>query len=156
MPLVVIMEYYSLFLADCLTWVSVLPCVLLGIHVSYELDLAMLSFLNMPTFCWLPCYAMKCFVVSGMSLQRCYHESISAMLCFSSKSETDHITCHVCMGATIFSIHLWAKFSKGYLIYVPSTSMPCLFLPWYVPVACCLLALNIAILCCFCHVQYFH
>ena len=46
------------------------------------------------------------YLVSGMSLQSFYHESVSAMSCFSSQSETDHITCHVCMGATIFSMHI--------------------------------------------------
>ena len=113
------------------------------IHVPYELALAMFSFMNMSSYCWSPCDAMKFFFMSGMSLQSCYHESVSGMSCFSSKSETDHITCHVCMCATIFSMHLWLKFSKGVLFYAFSTSTPCLCLPGYVPVACCLLALNI-------------
>jgi len=79
----------------------------------------------------------------------------SSMLCFSSKSETDHIICHVCIDTTILSTHLWLKFIKGVLFFAFSTSMTCLCLPWYVPVACCLLALNIATWCCFWHVSIF-
>ena len=135
-----------------LTLSSVLPCVFLVIHVPYELALAMLCFINVSSYCWLPCDAMKCFVVSGMSLQSCYHEYVSAMLCFSSKCETVHFTCHVCIDAIIFSVHLWLKLSKGVLFIAFSTSMPCLPLPWYVHVACCLLALNIATWCWLCHV----
>ena len=84
-----------------------MPCVLLVIHAPYELAFDMFSFMFVSSYCWLPCDAMKCFVVSGMSLQSYYHESVFAKLSFSSKSETDHITCHVCMGATSFSVHLW-------------------------------------------------
>ena len=83
------------------------------LHVPYELALAMFSFVNVSSYCWLPCDAMKCFVVSGMSLQSYYHESVFAKLSFSSKSETDHITCHVCIDAIILSMHLRLKFSKG-------------------------------------------
>ena len=63
-------------------------------------------------------------MVSGMSLQSFYHEFVSVMSCFSSKSETIHITCHVCMGTTSFSMHIWLKFGKGVLFYALSTSMP--------------------------------
>ena len=112
-----------------LTLSSAFPCVLLVIHAPYELALTMLRFLDMSTYCCIPCDAMKYFVVSGMSLQSFYRESVSAMLCFSSKSETDHITCHVFLGATIFSVHLWLKLSKGVLFYAFITSIPYLCLP---------------------------
>ena len=115
----------------------------------------MLSFLNISISCCLPCHAIKCFVVSGMSLQSCYHESVYAMSCFSSKSETVHKTCHVGMGATLFSMPLWVMISKGDLFYVFSTSMSFLCLPWYVLVACCVLALTIASWCWFWHVNNF-
>ena len=50
-----------------------LPWLLLVVDVPYELSLAMFSFLNMSTLCRLPCYAIKCFVVSAMSLYIFYH-----------------------------------------------------------------------------------
>jgi len=132
-----------------LTCYSTLPWMLAVMHISYEITLAMLSFLNMSTSFWLPCHAMGCPMVSYLSLQSCYHESVYAMLYFSSKSEIVNITCHVCMGATSFFMPLWVIISKGVLFYVFSNSMPCLCFPWHVPVACCFLALNIAIWCCF-------
>ena len=78
-----------------LTGSAFLPCVLLVIHAPYDHALAMFSFINVSSYYWLVCYAMKCFVVSGTSLQSCYHESAPAMLVFSSKSETCsyHLPC---------------------------------------------------------------
>ena len=74
----------------------------------------------------------------------CCHESVYAMLYFSSKSEIVNKTCYVYMGAIIYSVPFWLMFSKGILLYAFSRIIPCLYLPQYVPVACCLLALNIA------------
>ena len=86
----------------------------------------MFSFINVYSYCWLPYDAMKCFVVSGVRLQSCYHESVSAMLCFSSKSETVNITFYVYMGAIIFSVPFWLMVSKGLLLYEIIGFMPCL------------------------------
>ena len=122
-----------------LTWSPFLPCVLLVIHAPYELALAMFSFLNVFSYCWLPCDAMYCFLVSGLSLESCYHKSIYAMLCFSSKSEIVNKTCYVYMGAIISYVPFWLMFSRGLLFYEFSRIMPCLYVPGYVPVACCLL-----------------
>ena len=41
-----------------LTWSSVLTCVLLVIHAPYDHDIAILSFIFMPSYCWLPRHAM--------------------------------------------------------------------------------------------------
>ena len=87
---------------------------------------------------------MQCFVVSGMSSQCCYHNFVYVMLYFSAKSETVNKTCYVYMGAIISSVPFWLMISKGLLFYAFSRFMPCLFLLCYVPVACCLLALNMA------------
>ena len=62
-----------------LTLSSVLPCVLLVIHAPYELDLAMLSFINMYSYCWLPFQAMYCSVVSGTSAPTCLLIVVPAM-----------------------------------------------------------------------------
>ena len=62
-----------------LTLSSLLPCVLLVIHAPYELALAMLSFTNMPSYCWLPCDAMFCSVVSGTSSPTCLLIVVPAM-----------------------------------------------------------------------------
>ena len=106
-----------------LTCYSTLPWVLLVMHVPSMLALAMLSLLDMYTSCWLPSNAMRCLVMSELSLQSCYHESVPAMSYFSSKCETVNITCHVCMGTTLFSMPLWVMISKRVLFYVLSTSM---------------------------------
>ena len=98
---------------------------------------------------------MQGFVMSGLSSQRCLHNSVYAMLCFSAKSETVNKTCYVYMGAIISSVPFWLRFRKGILIYAFSRLMPCLCLLWYIPVACCLLALNMASWCCFWHVSIF-
>ena len=81
-----------------LTWSAFLPCVLLVIHAPYERALAMFSFTNVSSHCWLPCDAMKFFVVSGMILQSGYHESVSAMSCFSTVCNYSyHLPClHWC------------------------------------------------------------
>ena len=125
------------------------------IHASYELVLSMVRFMNMSAFYWYAYIVIQCFVVSGMSLQSCLHESVYAMLCFSAKSKTVNKTCYVYMGAIVFSVPFWLMIIKGLLIYASSRNMPCLGVLWYVPVACCLLALNIASWCCFWHVSIF-
>ena len=98
---------------------------------------------------------MQCFVMSGSSSQSCYHKSVYAMLCFSAKAETINKTCYVYMGAIISSVPFWLIFSKGLLFYAFSKFMPCLHFLWYVPVACCLLPLNMASWCYFWHVSIF-
>ena len=62
-----------------LTLSSVLPCVLLVIHAPYELALAMLSFINMYSYCWSPCHAMYCLVVSCTSSPTCLLIVVPAM-----------------------------------------------------------------------------
>ena len=59
------------------------------------------------------------------------------------------------MGAILFSDPFWLMVSKGLLLYDLSTLMPCLDLLWYVPIACCLLALNMASWCYSWHVSIF-
>ena len=71
------------------------------------------------------------------------------------QSETVNKTCYVYMGAIISYVPFWLRISKGLLFYALSRFMPCLCLLWYVPVACCLLALNIASWCYFWHVSIF-
>ena len=62
-----------------LTLSSVLPWVLLVIHVPYGLSLAILSFINMSSYCWTPCHAICCFVVSGTSSPTCLLIVVPAM-----------------------------------------------------------------------------
>ena len=112
------------------------------IHACYELALAMVSFMNMSSFYWYAYVIKQCFVVSGMSSQSCYHESVNK-------------TCYVCMGAIIFSVPFSLMISKGVLFYAFSRFMPFVCLLWYVPVACCLLALNMASWCYSWHVSIF-
>ena len=83
--------------------------------------------MNMFGYCWYACFVMQCFVMSGMSSQSCYHNSVYAMLCFSAKSETVNKTCYVYMGAIISSVPFWLMFSKGLSFYAFSRIMPCLF-----------------------------
>ena len=59
-------------------------------------------------------------------------------------AESVNETCHFDMGVTIFSDPFWLMVSKGLLFYALSRFMPCLVLILYVPIACCLIALNIA------------
>ena len=112
-----------------------MPWLLLVIHASYELSLAMVSFMKMSSCYWYAYIVMQCFVVSGMSSRSCYHSSAYAMLCFSAKSETVNKSCYVYMGAIISSVPFWLMISKGLLFYVFSRIMPCLYLLWYVLVA---------------------
>ena len=63
---------------------------------------------------------------------------------FSLKSESVNETCYFYMGAIMFSMPFWLMVSKGLLLYALCSIMPCLALPCYVPVACSLIALNIA------------
>ena len=61
---------------------TILPWLLLVIHASYELALAMVSFLNMSS-CWQ--YAqlfMQCLVLSASSSRTCLHNSVFAMSSF--------------------------------------------------------------------------
>ena len=46
---------------------------------TYELALAMLSFINMSYYCWLPCNAMYYSVMSGSSSPRCLLIVVPAM-----------------------------------------------------------------------------
>ena len=130
-----------------LTWSSVLPCVLLVIHAPYDYDITMISFLFVSSYCLLTSHTMLCSVVSGSSSPTCLLIVVSAMLCFSSKSESVYETFYVYMGAIISSVPFWLIISKGLLFYAFSRFMSCLCLLCYFPVACCLLALNIASLC---------
>ena len=52
-----------------LTGSSFFLCVLLVMHAPYKLALAIFSLINVSSYCWVPFDAIKCFVVSGMSLQ---------------------------------------------------------------------------------------
>ena len=54
-----------------LTLSSVLPCVLLVIHVPYELALAIISFIMVSYYSLSPCHAMCYSVVSGTSSPTC-------------------------------------------------------------------------------------
>ena len=62
-----------------LTLSSVLPWVSLVIHAPHELVLAMLSFMNMSSYCWSPYHAMYCSVVSGTSSPTCLLIVVPAM-----------------------------------------------------------------------------
>ena len=59
---------------------------------------------------------MQCLVMSELSLQRCLHNSVYAMLSFSAKSETVYETCYVYMGAIISSVPFWLLITKGLLL----------------------------------------
>ena len=115
----------------------------------------MVSFMNMSS-CWFYAYlVLQYLVMSESSSQRCLHNSVNAMLCFSAKSESGNKTCYVYMGAIISSVPFWLIISKRLLFYPFSRFMPCLDFLWYVPVACCLFALNMASWCYFWHVSIF-
>ena len=138
-----------------LTLSSVFPCVLLVFYVPYGLALAILSFIIMPSYCWMPSHAMKCFVISDLSSRRCLHNSVYVMLSFSAKSESVYETCYVYMCAIISSVPFRLVISKGLLIYAFSIFTPWICFLWYVLVSCCLLSLNIASWYCFWHVSIF-
>ena len=112
------------------TWSSLLPCVLLVIHAPYDYAIAMLSFIFMPSYCWLPCHAMYCSVVSGSSSPTCLLIVVSAMSCYFHQVWICHITCYVYMGAIISSVPFWLVISRGLWLYAISRFMPCLFFPW--------------------------
>ena len=95
---------------------------------------------------------MQVLVMSDLSSQRCLHNSVYAWICLS---ESVYVTCYVYMGAIISSVPFLLMFSKGLLIYDFSRIMPCICLLWYVPVACCLLSLNMASWCYSSHVSIF-
>ena len=115
----------------------------------------MVSLLIMSS-CWeYAWFVMQCLVLSESSSQTCLHNSGYAMSSFSVKSESVNETCYVYMGAIIFSGPFWLMVTKGLLIYALSRIMSCLCLPLYIPVACCLLALNSASWCRFWHVSIF-
>ena len=65
-----------------LTWSSVLTYVLLVIHAPYHHAIAILSFIFMPSCCWLTSHGMKCYVVSGSSSPTCLLIVVSAMNCY--------------------------------------------------------------------------
>ena len=138
-----------------LTCYSIFPWMLLVIHTCYELALAMISFMNMSSCCRYACFVMQCFVMSESSSQRCLHNSVNAMLCFLLSLKSVNETCYVYMSAIISSHPFWLMVSKGLLFYAFSRFMPCLDLLRYVPVACCLLALNMASWRYFWHVSIF-
>ena len=62
-----------------LTLSSVLPWAFLVIHAPYELDVAMLSFINMSSYCWLPYHAMYWSVMSGTRSSTCLLIIVPAM-----------------------------------------------------------------------------
>ena len=62
--------------------------------------------------------------------------------CHALFAESVNETCYVYVGAIIFSDPFWLMVSKGLLIYALGRFMPCHILLCIVPVAGCLLALN--------------
>ena len=62
-----------------LTLSSMLPWLLLVIHAPYELVVAILSFINMSSYCWLPFHAMYCSVVSCTISPTCLLIVVPAM-----------------------------------------------------------------------------
>ena len=93
----------------------------------------------------LVCHAMtcgECIELVNMPTWICF-----AMFQFSAKSESVNETCYVHMVAIVSSDPFWLMVSKGLLLYALISFIPCLALPWYVHVACCYLALNIASWC---------
>ena len=106
--------------------------------------------------CW--CYdylVMQCLVLSESSSQRGLHNSVFAMSSFLLSLKPVNKTFYVYMSAIISSDPFWLMVRKGLLFYAFSRFMPCLDFLWYVPVAHCLLALNMASWCYFWHVSIF-
>ena len=166
MPSFAFMAWCSLFLS-CSTfaikcsWQIVYMLInfawlLVVIHVPYDYAIVMHSFIFMRSYCWLHFHAMYCSVVSGSSSPTCLLIIISAMLCFSSKSESGYETCYVYIGGIISFVPFWIVISNGILFYAISRFMPYLCLLWSVPVACWFRALNIATWCCFLPCPVFH
>ena len=114
---------------------------------------AMLFFL--PCLASMPCLLAGCILSLSCNALWWVHRArkhaylISVLPCssFSAKSESVNDNCYVHVVAIVFSDPFWLMVSKGSLLYALSSFMPCLALPWYVPVACCYLALNIASWC---------
>jgi hypothetical protein len=93
----------------------------------------------------LVCHEMpcgECIELANMPTWICF-----AMFQFSAKSESVNETCYVYMGPIISYDPFWIMVSMELLLFALSSFMPFLALPWYVPVACCYLALNIASWC---------
>ena len=85
--------------------------------VVSELDLAMVSFLNMPSCCRYAYFVMNFLVVSASSSPTCPHIIVSAMLCFLLSPKPDNETCYVNMLAIISSGPFGLMVSKGLLSY---------------------------------------
>ena len=137
MPLFEIMEYPSMtqscstFAIKC-SWQIVYVLfnfAKLVVVVSYELSLAMVRFINIPSCCRYACFVMHCFVVSASSSPRCLHNTVSAMLCFLQSLEPVNETCYVYMVAIISSGRFWIMVSKELLSYAFSRIVLCLGLP---------------------------
>ena len=75
--------------------------------------LAMVSFINMPSYFRYACFVMHCFVVSASSSPRCLHVTVSAMLYFLLSLKPVNGTCYVYMVAIISSDPFWFMVSKG-------------------------------------------
>ena len=88
---------------------------------------------------------MQCLVLSASSSQTCLHNSVDAMSSFLlSLNLLINETCYVYMGAILSYDPFWLMVSKGLLLYALSRFITCLVLLCSVPIACRLLALNIA------------
>ena len=90
--------------------------------------LAMVSFINMPSYCRYACFVMHFFVLSASSSPRCLHITVSAMLCFLPSLKPVNETCYVYMGAIISSVPFWLMVSKGLSFYAFIRFIPCLVL----------------------------
>ena len=65
-----------------LTLSSVLPCGLPVIHVPYDHAIAIFIFIIMSYYCFSPCHAIYCSVVSGLSSPTCQLIVVSALNCY--------------------------------------------------------------------------
>ena len=118
-----------MLLSACLHEVQCFHDCFLVIHAPYELVLAMLSFINLPSYCRYACFVMHCFVVSASSSPSCLHIIVSAMLCFLHSLKPITETCDVYVVSIISSVTFGLMDSKGHLLYALSRFMPCLVLP---------------------------
>ena len=114
---------YKMFPGRLFTCYSILPRLLYLIHTCYVLALAMLSFINMYSYCWFPCHAMYCSMVRGSSSPTCLlivvpamYESVislamftwvpSYFLCpFGSWSVKDFCSTHLVVSCHAFGFH---------------------------------------------------
>ena len=110
--------------------------------------------LFLPCLASMPCLLAGCMLSLSCNalwwVHRARKRAFIILLChvqFSAKSESVNETCYVNMVAIVFSDHFWLMVSKGLLLYALCSFMPCLALSWYVPVAWCYRALNIASWC---------